>query len=63
MADARYIYADEHVHDVQENAAFLDIVDNWTARYDADSDVWHVTTPSGLARTYARIGAPRHGHR
>ena len=55
MADARYIYADEHVHDVQKNAAFLDVVDNWTARYDVEYDVWHVTTPSGLARTYTRF--------
>ena len=49
-----YRYHDRHVDDTQSTQSFLQVRGGWKASYRQASDSWHVTTPSGLNRTYTR---------
>lgn len=50
-----YRYHDRHVDDTQSTASFLSVQNGWKASYRQHTDTWHVTTPSGLTRTYDHV--------
>lgn len=50
-----YRYHDRYVDDTQVTAGFQQVRNGWVAMYDAVGDTWHVTSPSGLYRTYERV--------
>ena len=52
---ADYRYQDRHVDDTQGTESFLAVRNGWKASYHIHSDTWHVSTPSGLQRTYERV--------